>query len=202
MTDSAQTRQTAFDRIHADNLWGADESRSGQGSTEATTRNVRLVLPRLLQGFGVRSMLDAPCGDFHWMQQVDFGDARYIGCDIVPALIDDNRRRHPAVDFRCIDLADGELPDVDLIFSRDCLQHLPEEDIWRVLANFKRSGARWLLTSSHQVDQQSIPFEAGAFGYLNLQLPPFSFARPLLIIPEEHYPSKAMCLWPMDEIRG
>ena len=153
-------RKTAFERIYSANEWGSNESRSGLGSNLDLTHQVRRALPPLLRGLAVKSMLDAPCGDYNWM------------------------------------------PHVDLIFSRDCLQHLPEADIWRVLRNFKRSGARWLLTSSHTTHEQSMSFYPGGFGYLNLQLAPFNFPRPLLIVPEEHYASKAMALWPMAEVRG
>jgi hypothetical protein len=42
--------------------------------------------------------------------------------------------------------------------------------------------------------------EPGGFGFLNLQQPPFSLPLPLLVMPEEHYASKAMCLWDMTQI--
>ncbi len=195
-------RKTAFERIYSANEWGSNESRSGLGSNLDLTRQVRRALPPLLRGLGVKSMLDAPCGDYNWMPHVDLGGTHYIGCDIVPELIAANRARHPGIEFLCVDLAEGNLPQVDLIFSRDCLQHLPEADIWKVLRNFKRSGARWLLTSSHTTHEQSMSFYPGGFGYLNLQLAPFNFPRPVLIVPEEHYASKAMALWPMSEVRG
>jgi hypothetical protein len=194
------SRVQAFERIFRENEWGSAESRSGLGSTHAITQRVRFALPTLLRGLGVKTMLDAPCGDFNWMRFVDFGPVRYIGCDIVPDIIAANRQRFDDREFQVLDLVADPLPKVDLIFSRDCLQHLAESDIWRALRNFRKSGARWLFTSSHLVGEQSIAAENGGFGFLNLQLPPFSLPQPLLIMPEEHYASKAMCLWDIEQI--
>ncbi|BAB48139.1 mll0579 [Mesorhizobium japonicum MAFF 303099] len=190
----------AFARIYQSNEWGSAESRSGLGSAYATTHRVRTVLPMLLRALDVKSMLDAPCGDFNWMRFVDLGKMHYIGCDIVPEVIETNRVRYADREFHVLDLAVEPLPNVDLIFSRDCLQHLTEPDIWRALRNFKKCGARWLFTSSHSTSAQDIARETGGFGFLNLQQPPFSLPLPLLIMPEEHYASKAMCLWDMAQI--
>ncbi|HEY7871883.1 MAG TPA: class I SAM-dependent methyltransferase [Rudaea sp.] len=194
------SRETAFSRIFRDNAWGSDESRSGLGSTLHTTQRLRMLLPALLRGLNVRSMLDAPCGDFNWMRHVDLGDTRYVGCDIVGEIVLANRAAHPDREFVKLDLVEDKLPPVDLIFSRDCLQHLPEPDIWRALRNFRRSGATWLFTSSHTVAEQSISPDAGGFGFLNLQLAPFGLPLPLLIVPEEHYASKAMALWKISDL--
>lgn len=198
--ESDNPREAAFSRIFKQNEWGSAESRSGLGSTLATTQRLRTLLPALLRGFNVVSMLDAPCGDFNWMQHVDLGNTHYIGCDIVDAIVLANRHRHPGREFIKLDLVENALPPVDLIFSRDCLQHLPEPDIWRALRNFKRSGAKWLFTSSHTVAEQSISPDAGGFGFLNLQLAPFGLPQPVLIMPEEHYASKAMCLWSVPDL--
>jgi len=200
MTHMSDGPREAFARIYERNEWGSAESRSGIGSALATTHRVRTVLPMLIRALGVKSMLDAPCGDFNWMRSVDLGDAHYTGCDIVPEIIETNRVRYSDRDFLVLDLTAEALPAVDLVFSRDCLQHLTEPDIWRALRNFKKSGARWLFTSSHSTGAQNIATETGGFGYLNLQQPPFSLPLPLLIMPEEHYASKAMCLWDITQI--
>src|SRR5579885_1138281 len=60
-----------FSEIYRSNQWGASESVSGLGSELSATERVREELPKIVREFGVRSMLDIPCGDFHWMRQVD-----------------------------------------------------------------------------------------------------------------------------------
>ena len=64
---------------------------SGPGSTLANTRNIRKELPDLIEELSCSSMLDAPCGDYNWInlskQKEDFS---YIGGDIVKDFIDRN----------------------------------------------------------------------------------------------------------------
>ena len=80
-----------FSRYFEDNSWDDAESRSGPGSNLAGTEMVRRSLPGLLRKYGVRTFLDAPCGDLYWMREiVEAADLRYIGADIVPALIAGN----------------------------------------------------------------------------------------------------------------
>ena len=77
-----------FERIHETNLWGADTSVSGVGSELAATAAIRERLPGLLHERGVRSMLDAPCGDHRWMASVALDLYLYFGMDIVPSIVE------------------------------------------------------------------------------------------------------------------
>jgi hypothetical protein len=43
-------------------------------------------LPALWRDLGVASILDIPCGDFAWMQQVDLSGFRYIPAPYVAVL--------------------------------------------------------------------------------------------------------------------
>ncbi len=111
-----------FQRIHDTNLWGAAASTSGLGSEIDATAVLRAELPRLLQKLGVTSLLDAPCGDAGWINAADLG-VRYVGVDIVPALIERLRARAAAGEIK------GEyqsrryhrdsLPRCDAILCRD-----------------------------------------------------------------------------------
>src|SRR5262245_18294066 len=98
-------RQQVFERIYAGNLWGDAESASGSGSSAAGTAPLRAELPGLFADLGIRTLLDAPCGDFHWMREVAGGLDHYIGLDIVPALIARNTAHHASdrVQFICAD---------------------------------------------------------------------------------------------------
>src|SRR5262249_46081246 len=73
--------QQGFQRIHETNLWGAAASVSGLGSETDATAVLRNELPDLLRKLGVSSLLDAPCGDAGWINQVDLGVA-FAGVDI------------------------------------------------------------------------------------------------------------------------
>src|SRR5512145_2227246 len=95
-----------FERIHETNLWGADTSVSGVGSELEATAAIRERLPGLLKEFGVRSMLDAPCGDHRWMASLDLEIDRYVGVDIVPSIIEALQQRHQDDAKRSFLLAD------------------------------------------------------------------------------------------------
>jgi hypothetical protein len=43
---------------------------SGPGSTVEETEGVRTALPVLINTFGIRSIIDVPCGDFNYMRAV------------------------------------------------------------------------------------------------------------------------------------
>ena len=135
-----------FDYIFQNNLWGSEESRSGPGSTMIETRTLREDIVALLRGVDATSMLDIPCGDFHWLSQVDLG-VSYTGADIVPAIVESNQQKYttPNRQFLRLDATTSPLPQVDLIFCRDCLVHLSYANVRKALDNFRISGSRYLL---------------------------------------------------------
>jgi Methyltransferase domain len=195
-------RQRVFQRIYDRNLWGDAESVSGGGSGTLATRTIRQQLPALLERFGIRSLLDAPCGDFHWMQHVATHLDRYVGVDIVPDLVERNSRRFESatISFACADIASDPLPSADAILCRDCFIHLPTRLIFEALVNFRVTGARYLLlTNDRQVDgYHDIPI--GSFRPINFALSPFGFPEPLWALDEMANSSRQLCLWHLDSL--
>src|SRR5260221_6766120 len=59
-----------FTNIFRKNWWNNGESRSGWGAELKRTVAIREELPEFARRHSIRSLLDAPCGDFHLMQQV------------------------------------------------------------------------------------------------------------------------------------
>jgi SAM-dependent methyltransferase len=190
-------RQAVFRRIHDRNLWGDPESVSGTGSGSAATSSIRRELPGLFQRYGVRSVLDAPCGDFNWMKEVAEALDRYVGVDIVPDLIERNAINHGAetVSFICADIAVDPLPMADLVLCRDCFIHLPTRMIRSALRNFRATGSRYLLLTS---DGQAEPYRdipIGSFRPVNFTQAPFSFPTPLCTLSEQETGNHQLCLW-------
>ena len=140
-----------FRRIHDTNLWGAPESASGLGSELDATAVLRVELPRLFRKLGVTSLLDAPCGDAGWISRTDLG-VHYVGVDIVPSLIESLQARAAAGDikgeYHLADITADTLPRCDAILCRDCLVHLSFANIERAVANFRASGAVWLIATT------------------------------------------------------
>lgn len=175
-----------FKTIYADNLWNDAESRSGPGSTMAQTASLRPALERLLKERAIGRFLDAPCGDFHWMRTVPTPlGMRYIGGDIVPALIADMQAAYGSAtrSFQVLDITAGPLPQADLWMCRDCLFHLSYADIARALTRFVESEIPLLLTTTYPL-QPGDPFDnrdivTGDARRIDLSRDPFNFPEPL-----------------------
>jgi hypothetical protein len=190
-----------FQGIYATNAWGSSESRSGPGSTRARGAELRLALLDLLARHSVATLLDAPCGDFNWIGDATSGLTSYLGVDIVQELVSENNARYgdERHQFLCCDLTRDPLPKADLILCRDALVHFSFADVWSALANFKRSGSEFLLTTSFIDLARNDDVRTGGWRPLNLQAEPFRFPEPLAVIEDiprgNVAPDKRLCLW-------
>ena len=196
-----------FTHIYTHNLWEDAESVSGAGSNLAQTRVLREKLPELLRDLRVDTMLDIPCGDYHWMSQVRPEVAHYLGVDIVAPLIQKNhahyRRPDPGrtIAFTQLNLLTQPLPRVDLILCRDCLVHFSTADVWQALRQFEQSGSTYLLTTSHPARTNDKDIRTGEWRPLNLEAAPFCLPAPLMRIVEgstDHngrHGDKSLALW-------
>lgn len=192
-----------FTEIFQKNLWASPESVSGGGSEMQNTEVIRRELPVLLQKFGITSILDIPCGDWNWMKSVDLCGASYIGADIVPDLIERNKANYPNVDFKVLDLTSDSLPKVDLIFVRDCLGHLSNDNVSLALRNCQESGSKYLLATSFTKWDMNPDIQNGGWKCINLMIPPFQL-NPIYLINEDckegypHYNDKCMILFQLN----
>ncbi len=198
------TAEDRFKHIYETNHWDEAESVSGPGSTLEETEPIRRELPALLAELGASSLLDLPCGDFHWMQHTDLSGVRYIGGDLVGDLIECNQEKHSCdgVEFQKIDLVNDTLPAVDVILCRDCLVHLSFADAQAALSNIARSGAGWLLATSFPSVTRNDDIVTGQWRPINLTLPPFNLPEPEQVIGENctdsEFVDKKLSLWPVD----
>jgi hypothetical protein len=200
-----------FKEIYQNASWNLthQESVSGEGSDRIQTATLIKQLPRLLQELGVKTILDIPCGDFFWMQQVALEDIKYWGGDIVPELITHNQQQYGSAEreFMLLDLMHDALPKADLIFCRDCLVHLSLADIQLALENIKRTEATWLLTTHFPEEAANKDIDTGGWRPLNFCLPPFDFSPPKLLINEGcsemngAFRDKSVALWNVAQIK-
>jgi hypothetical protein len=189
-------------------VWGRGaESISGGGSTTAATETIRSALPKLISDFGVRTMLDIPCGDGNWMSQVPLNLDLYIGADIVQQLVDFNLRRWGETErrkFAKLDLTRDGLPRVDLIFCRDCLVHLSDANVIRGLANIKASGSTYLISTTFPNHPENADIVDGEWRPINLERQPFNLPPPLRLVceglTESSCSDKSLGLWRIDEL--
>jgi hypothetical protein len=199
--------QDRFDLLHRLGIYHHSDSVSGAAATLEETASFRDALPRLVEARSVRSVLDIPCGDFHWMQHVAL-DVDYTGADIVREIVVENQQHHGGNRrrFVVLDATRDALPGVDLILCRDLLIHLSTRDCRAALANFVASGSRFLLTS-HFANRSANPeIVSGDFRPINLCRPPFNFPQPLEVINErsaldgDAFSDRSVALWRLADI--
>jgi hypothetical protein len=208
-TTSRNDKAELFAEVYHSNFWGNDESRSGNGSDLAQTAELRAQLPALLKELGIRTMLDIPCGDFFLLNECQLALEHYIGADIVSELVRRLNATHTTSnrEFRVLELSSDDLPRVDLIFCRDALVHFSNADVLGALANMKRSGTRYLLTTTFvtRTENPDIP-TGGNWRPLNLEIPPFSLPPPLRLISEGcteyggRFADKSLGLWRLSDL--
>ncbi|HEY0147029.1 MAG TPA: class I SAM-dependent methyltransferase [Methylovirgula sp.] len=95
-------------------------------------------------------MVDLGCSDFTIGARLRPYCGNYIACDIVEPLIEWNKQRYKGlnVDFRVLDLSDGEIPSGDVLFVRQVLQHLSNSHIERALAQLSVK-FKYLIITEH-----------------------------------------------------
>jgi hypothetical protein len=193
-------RQSVFLGIWKDNFWGCNETRSGNGSSLAETARLRADLPPLLDFLGVHSLADAGCGDLNWMKTLTDHLQFYFGYDIVPDLISDVQAQFGSrrnCFFKALDVVTESLPQCDAIISRDCLTHLPLDAALLALRNFKRSGSRYLIATTHGVGR-NLWVNVGGWHTLDMTAAPFNLPSPKFSISEGG--SKTLGVWAVTDI--
>ncbi|KOU57724.1 hypothetical protein ADK57_38080 [Streptomyces sp. MMG1533] len=195
-----------FTDIYRTNRWGSDETRSGPGSELQRMKRVMAQISELVRELGVRSVLDAPCGDFNWMRYVDLHGADYLGGDVVAELVESNRARYrsPGRDFQLLDFTAQPVPRVDLILCRDALVHFSYQHVVEALTRFRESGSRYLLTTTFFGTPANTDILTGWWRPINLRLAPFGLPEPLRVIGDDEsddfYEDKALALWDLGQI--
>ncbi|MDR4926190.1 class I SAM-dependent methyltransferase [Peribacillus simplex] len=197
-----------FTNIYNNNMWGNSESVSGPGSSLTQTKTLIQELPGLIKQLQIKKMLDAPCGDFNWMKEIYKNTESYIGIDIVDEIIKGNKKKYPFnnVQFFHMDITKDRLPTSDLILCRDCLVHFSISDIHLALNNFKASQSRYLLTTTFTNHTCNNEIRTGSWRPLNLEIEPFNFPKPILVINENctegemKFTDKSLALWDLNNI--
>ncbi len=187
-----------FTDIWRDNGWGAEETRSGPGSTLDATAILRPKLVELFGFLGIDSLVDAGCGELNWIAGITENLRYYFGLDVVDEMLSElrvkfgQRRSHF---FAQRDITLDDPPPADAILCRDVLTHLPDYGVWAALSRFKASGARHLIATTH-IGGSNPPILLGHWRPLDLCAPPFNLPRPrILILEGQANQSKALGVW-------
>lgn len=197
-----------FSTIFMKNVWGSKESKSGRGSILDQTAIIRREIPLILRDIKATTLLDVPCGDFNWLQHVNLGLKKYIGGDIVPEIIAQNRKKYEDDKkiFKLMDITTTKLPKVDVILCRDCLVHLSYKDIFTAIKNFKNSKSTYLLSTTFTSRTINRNIFTGGWRPINMQQSPFNFPQAVRVINEHcteadgRMADKSLGLWKLEDI--
>src|SRR5262249_8800590 len=129
-------RRRIFQDVYKDNLWGNDgisKYFSGFGSRgEAVEgyvgRMAELFKDKTVEFGPPITIVDLGCGDFQVGSALmgKLPNLVYVGCDIVPELIEHNTKLYATdqICFRQLDIVADPLPKGDVYLVRQVLQHL------------------------------------------------------------------------------
>lgn len=200
--------EETFNMIKNENFWSSKESISGPGSELKHTKTLVVELDQLFKSYKVESLMDIPCGDFNWMQNVNLKSINYLGADIVEEIIEQNRVKYASdsIKFKVLDIITSDLGKHDVIITRDCLVHFSYPNIVKTIKNIKRSKSKYLLMTTFPNIVKNKDIFTGEWRPLNFNIYPFFFANPIALVNESYlgeakYKSKSMGLWEINDLK-
>ena len=187
-----KTNQEIFEEIYHQNIWGKPTDSespffSGGGShgADVVDSYIKCVKKFLTELPRKPVVVDLGCGDFNIGQNFLTLSKKYIGCDVVPSLIEFNQQKYTNknLSFIHLDAVKDELPKGEIVIIRQVLQHLSNSQIQEVLQKVK-SNFRYLILTEHLPKKENfvanvdIPaghlIRANINSGLDIEKPPFS----------------------------
>ncbi len=195
--------QKAMCQIYKENFWGGEKGAfySGVGSHDAAILDpyLREVKAFLTSFNPLLKVCDLGCGDFNVGKELVKLTKEYIAVDIVPELIERNKRLFSSkqLSFHCLDLATDPLPQADCAILRQVLQHLSNKEIKQIVE--KLYAYRYIILTEHLpsevfepnkdiISGQGIRLKKGSG--VDLLIPPFNLkVKEAQILSKIPYPS-------------
>ena len=203
----SKSNQEIFEEIYTNKIWGespnnTDAFFSGGGShgeeiVNSYVKNVKKFLSSLKNK---PVIVDIGCGDFNIGKKFLPLATQYVGCDVVPSLIDFNIKthRHKNLSFIHLDAVKDELPRGEVAIIRQVLQHLSNAQIKSILRKIAPTYDYLILTEhlpkkENFVANVDIPvghlIRANVNSGLDIEKPPFNFKTKSKRIIDEIYHS-------------
>ena len=168
-----------------DKLKIINTSVSGHGSNTETLQSKNLIncMIKFIDKFNINSILDIPCGDFLWMNQVMKirPEIRYQGIDIVNQIIKNNKNKyiHKNIEFECEDILNFKTDKkFDLLLMRDFFIHINNSEIQIILDKIKKWNINYFASESYSVEK-NFDVLTGKHRKINLKINPFNLSNPI-----------------------
>ena len=165
-----------------------NESISGLGSDLKVTEKLITDLDNFVKNNQISSILDVACGDFIWMNKLvsNNNNLKYHGLEIVKKIVDNNNEifSNSRITFDCSDVINDKLPNnYDLIFVRDFLIHIKNDDIINIINKIKKSNCKFFAINNFP--HININNEIKGYGHhrlLNIEIEPFNLKNAYKVI--------------------
>lgn len=174
---SNEDSELVFTNIYEHGCWGWNEKGvgySGEGSTLLNTTHYIAFLQQFIKDNNIKTVVDAGCGDWTFSKEIQWGDVKYLGVDIVKSVIEEDIRKYATdtIRFEHFDILRYELPTADLLICKDVLMHLTNKDIISFLKSTKKF-KHCLFTNNFGLENQNQDIQRGEFRSLDLTAAPF-----------------------------
>ena len=176
-----------FQDIYEKNKWHGGGS--GYGSELNYNLPFMVFMSHWLGKNNIKSIVDLGCGDLQWMPYLynNLSDIEYTGVDVVEHLIKNHWINHPNTNFIVQDLIEidwDSIPNSDLYFIKDVLQHWPNENIVLWLDTFfiKNPNSNLIIVNCDLENIRQLPQWADHTSDRNMKIGEF---KPLS---KQHFP--------------
>jgi len=201
-----RNQEKTFYKIYKNNYWGSNISKSGPGSDLINTLNIRKKLPKIINEYKIKSIFDAPCGDFFWLSKIISNmNVKYVGADIVRELIKINQKKfgNKKIRFIKLNLVSSKYPKADLWICRALFFHLNYNSIKKILLKLKKSKFKYILitNSFNKNNFENKDIISGNYRQLDLFKKPFNFKKNYVLkfadtyFPKTNQVDQEMILW-------
>lgn len=196
-----QSSHEIFSAIYNQKLWGANaqgEGCSGSGSTLDTTKEYRNLLKLLLQVLEIKSVVDLGCGDWEFSRLISWESIDYKGFDVVAHVIERNIQNYSknGISFAVLDATQEQLPAADLLICKDVLQHLSNNDVAKIIQQFKKY-KYCIITNdvyAHTLSSDNGDIVRGDYRPVDITAAPFNVLASKLLVYKSGYVTKQVLL--------
>ena len=151
--------EKVFTEIYNKNIWGDGSShspRSGYGSKPENAKPYAQFVQSIIKSYSIKSVLDIGHGDWAMWSDYKFEDVRYIGIDIAVGLSEKVSHEFASSNrsFFHTSVFKSGLPKVDLVISKEVLQHLSNQEVIKKLKEINNN--KYLILSNARYSDKRI----------------------------------------------
>ncbi len=146
-----------FSDIYERNVWGCG---SGGGSRIENTHEYNKFIVEFIRQHGITDVVDLGCGDWQssYLIYNQLSQVKYRGYDCVKSIVEANKVKHSRHSFDVLEFATypDQIPSGQLCILKDVLQHLENNEIYRILDECVRKFKYILVTNccGQQMDDE------------------------------------------------